>query len=434
MKTTLMTLVISAALLFAGCSNPVDNGKNETPFTVVKSAVVDRETEPVAAELLTTEASSINTFSIKMYSGLVENDKNFFFSPYSITSALAMTSAGADSSTKDQILAALQNSLVGVQFDQALNGLDLDLMSYAHRTDGVTLSIANSTWIQSGWDFSIGYLNHISQYYGAGINLLDFQSAPEPSRTIINDWVAKQTNDKILNLLPEGSVTANTALVLTNAVYFLANWQTSFNKEYTKDVSFRKLDKTSIDVPTMYPVEPGKKTTMRYARMSRVRALDFPYKGDRFVMTVLLPDKDSFPEFEQSLSAPLLDTLFSKLAEKELMVSLPKFSFTWGSKSLRQQLMALGMVDAFSEATADFSTLGGPRKLFVSDVVHKAFVAVDENGTEAAAATGVIIGTTSVDPDPVIFLVDRPFIFVIRDRETGTILFMGRILNPLDKA
>lgn len=170
---------------------------------------------------------------------------------------------------------------------------------------------------------------------------------------------------------------------------------------------------------------------MFYARKQGARALDFPYKGDRLAMTVILPDYDSFPSFENTLSTARLEELISALHEESLMVSLPKFKYTSGSVSLQTALSNLGMIDAFSPTAADFSGMDGTQQLYVSSVVHKAFIAVDEKGTEAAAATGVVMSTTSVNPNEVIFRVDRPFIFVIRDKTTGTILFMGKILNPL---
>jgi serpin B len=366
-----------------------------------------------------------------MYKHLVEDGKNLFFSPYSITSALAMTAAGAAGDTKQQIRDALQVQLEGVQFDQAINTIDLSLMDHSSETDGITLNVVNSTWMQNGWDFRIGYLDHLARYYGAGVNLMDFSRQPEESRQIINTWVADQTNDKILDLIPEGAINVNTVLVLTNAIYFLADWQFAFKPELTKDYTFFLLDNTSTKAPLMSFVDEGKRVHMLYARKNGVRALDFPYKGDRLAMTVIMPDTDSFPSFESTLSTARLDELFSALHKESLMVSLPKFKFTYGSKSLKNALVQLGMTDAFSPGGADFSGIDGTNQLFVSDVVHKAFIAVDEKGTEAAAATAVIMSPTSVNPNEVIFHVNRPFIFVIRDKETSTILFIGRILNPL---
>lgn len=431
MKKLLAYAFTAATLITVNCStNPVNEITTDIPFNTTKSNI-EREATPVSQEIVSTQAKSNNEFAVKMYEQLSESDKNLFFSPYSITSALAMSAAGAAGETKKQMLAALQVQLEGVQFDQAINTIDQSFMAHSSTTEGITLNVVNSTWLQDGWDFRIGYLDHLARYYGAGVNLMDFFVKPEESRRIINTWVADQTNDKIIDLLPPGSIDQSTAMVLTNAIYFLANWKISFDPELTKNDYFFLLDKTTTEIPSMRFVEEGKKVYMQYARKHGARALDFPYKGERLAMTVILPDYDSFPSFENTLSTERLDELISALHEESLMVSLPKFTFTTGSISLVSALTKLGMIDAFIGGTADFSGMDGTRQLYISDVFHKAFIAVDEKGTEAAAATGVITPPSSVDPDEVIFRVDRPFIFVIRDKTTGTIVFIGKIVNPL---
>lgn len=430
-RTISVLLIFAAALMNSCTSNPVEQSTNSAaPFTTVKSLLV-RETTPARQEFVNSQSMSNNDFALAMYRQLVEEGRNCFFSPYSITTALAMTAAGAANATLEQMRSALSVTLPGIEFDRALNSIDQSLATYAKNTDGITFEAVNSSWMQSSWNFSIGYLNQLSQYYGAGMNLLDFGTEPENCRTIINDWVAEKTDEKITDLLPAGSIQPNTALVLTNAVYFLGEWQKSFNAAYTKNSLFHNIDMSTAEVPMMNFVEPGESVEMLYTRQPGVRAMDFPYKGERFVMTVLLPDFDSLVSFEKSLTVKKLDTLFSSLKKRKLTVSLPKFKFTYGSKSLKPALQALGMRDAFDVARADFSTMGGEQPLMISDVFHKAFIAVDEMGTEAAAATGVIMTSPSINDDMVIFVVNRPFIFVIRDKVTGTILFMGRILNPL---
>jgi serpin B len=431
MKRMLAYTLTAATLIAAGCSNnPVETVTPDAPFPTTKSQV-ERESTPASQEIVSTQAESNNEFTIKMYQQLSENGKNLFFSPYSITSALAMTAAGAANDTKKQMLTALQVQLDGIQFDQAINTIDQSLMTHSSTTDGITLNIVNSTWIQNDWDFRIGYLDHLARYYGAGVNLMDFFAKPEESRVTINTWVSDQTNNKINDLLPAGSIDQSTAMVLTNAIYFLADWKKSFDVEQTKNASFFLLDKTTQQTPVMRFVDPGKQVKMLYSRKHGARALDFPYKGDRLAMTVIMPDMDSFPSFEKSLSRERLDDLVSALREESLMVSLPKFKFTTGSISLVPALAKLGMTDAFMDGIADFSGMDGTRRLYVSSIVHKAFISVDEKGTEAAAATGVVMSATSINPDIIEFNVNRPFIFVIRDKTTGVILFMGKIVNPL---
>ena len=230
--------------------------------------------------------------------------------------------------------------------------------------------------------------------------------------------------------MPPGEITPLTVAVLTNAIYFLADWLFSFNPELTVEKPFRLLDNSTVQVPLMQLNEPDSTVTMLYARGNGVRALDFPYKGDRLAMTVLLPDSGSFTSFENSLNMETIDGLVNSLDSTDLAVSLPKFEFTFGTESLKDALKALGMTDAFG-GKADFSGMLDvkPGDIYVSDVFHKAFISVDEKGTEAAAATAVILTWRSGSSDRV-FIVDRPFIFVIRDKVTGTIVFMGRILNP----
>jgi serpin B len=431
MKPSPCIIAAVSVLLFLWCSTLDPDGANppEQQFSIAKSETVVRENPSASSEDVMKQAESINNFAVAMYQQLKDEGKNLFFSPYSITAALAMTAAGANGNTKQQILDALQVTLQGVAFDQAINAIDQSIMSHADATAGLTLKVVNSAWLQSGWNFKVSYLDHLAKYYGAGVNLLDFSSNPDECRTVINTWVAGQTNDKILNLLPEGSIVSNTALVLTNAIYFLADWLYAFNPDCTMDKDFRLMDNSTVKVPGMSYNNSDSAVVMRYSRMSGVSALDFPYKGDRLAMTVLLPDSGAFTSAENSLSASMLSQLFSAFRPETLQVSLPKFTFTFGTVSLTDAFKALGMTDAFQPELADFSGIDGTRDLCVDDIYHKAFINVDEKGTEAAAATAVVLIYKSARP---VFIVNRPFIFVIRDKETGTVLFIGRVLNPLE--
>jgi serpin B len=425
-----ITAAVSVSL-FLWCSTLDPDGANppEQQFSIAKSETVVRENPSASNEDVMKQAESINNFAVAMYQQLKEEGKNLFFSPYSITAALAMTAAGANGNTKQQILDALQVTLQGVAFDQAMSAIDQSITSHADATAGLTLKVVNSAWLQSGWNFKVSYLDHLAKYYGAGVNLLDFSSNPDECRTVINTWVAGQTNDKIVNLLPEGSIVSTTALVLTNAIYFLADWLYAFNPDCTMDKDFRLMDNSTVKVPGMSYNNSDSAVVMRYSRMSGVSALDFPYKGDRLAMTVLLPDSGAFTSAENSLSASMLSQLFSAFRPETLQVSLPKFTFTFGTVSLTDAFKALGMTDAFQPELADFSGIDGTRDLCVDDIYHKAFINVDEKGTEAAAATAVVLIYKSARP---VFIVNRPFIFVIRDKETGTVLFIGRVLNPLE--
>jgi serpin B len=426
------TLLLAGLVFYGliGCTKSPVASEEKPDFTIQKSPSVTRMIAEAPEENISKQATSNNTFAVEMYKQLISEGENLFFSPYSITVALAMTAAGAAGNTKQQIRDALQVTLEGDQFDDAINGIDLDLTEHADATEGVTLRIVNSTWLQSGWQFKFGYLDHLSRYYGAGVNMMDFSNAPEACREIINTWVADQTNQKILDLLLPGTITSSTTLVLTNAIYFLADWLYSFNPENTTDKDFTLIDNSTVRTPIMQLNDPNEKAIMLYSRLNNARALDFPYKGNRLAMTVLLPDEGTFSSFESALNLEAINQMIEALTAESLVVALPKFEFTYGSCSIVDALKALGMIDAFSPGAADFSGIDGTKSLYVSNVLHKAFISVDEEGTEAAAATAVTFDRTSVDPNEVAFYVNRPFIYLIRDKETGTILFMGRIVNP----
>ena len=424
-------LVLSISI---GCSrkgSPLStDNQPAVPFAVAKSTSA-RDIAIVSDSLLSIQASSINSFSVSMYKLLAAKSGNLFFSPYSITAALGMTDAGARGETDTQIRQALCVKLQGDDFHAALNGLDQSLMGHVQATPGLTLDIVNSTWMQAGWDFKVAYLDFLSRYYGAGVNLLDFASEPEQSRVIINTWVADQTNQKIIDLIPTGDIDSFTRVVLTNVIYFLANWLYQFNASLTKDQTFTKLDNSTVTTPMMQLGDTNKTIALSYSRVGKVCALDLPYIGNRLCMTVLLPDSGSFSDFESAISIEKIDSLVRALDSTMLYpVLLPKFTVTFGTISLLSALQSLGMIDAFVQDKADLSGIDGTKDLYVSDVLHKAFIAVDEKGTEAAAATAVIIKTWESLSSPPSFIADRPFIFMIRDKQTKAILFMGRVLDP----
>lgn len=439
MKGLRLLILCGIAFIIAGCSeNPLSSEENRgdkdpesnTPFGFSKSLSVSREIG--SKENIDIQAKSINRFALDMYKSiieqeLVESNQNLFFSPYSMVVALAMASAGADGETERQMREVLCDAFDGDLFHAAINGLDQELMGYTQTVDGVTLNVVNSAWMQTRVPFTTGFLNTLSRYYGAGVNLLDFAAQPEESRVIINTWVEEQTNNKICDLIPQGVITPATELVLTNAIYFLADWLSSFNPELTETGDFYCIDNSTVAVPLMNLNDSNEKVKMLYKRGSNVRVMDFPYEGDRLVMTVLLPDQGSFSDFEGSLTLDNIEQLISELDSTELPVQLPKFEYTTSSLSIKDVLVAMGMIDAFSPGNADFTKINN-HDLYISDVIHKAFISVDESGTEAAAATAVVFGRTSTDVPS--FIANHPFIYLIRDRETQTILFMGRTMDP----
>ncbi len=432
-------LCLGCAVILSGCNNnPVsdnsDNADDATaPFAVIKHDFVARSVIAENDSRISTQANSINQFSVKMFSELTkEVDGNLFFSPYSITTALGMTDAGAIGETDLQIRKALQVNLEGEDFHAGINGLDQSLKSHAQATENIELNIVNSIWSQKGMMLQVNFLDLLSRHYDAGINLVNFAGEPDASRLIINEWVSEQTHDRIIDLLPPGSIAVETRLVLTNAIYFLADWLIKFPDTLTDNQSFTRLDGSQVTVPMMNLRD--KPVKLLYDEADNCRILELPYKGNRLAMDLILPDSGTYNNFEQNLSAEIISELINGLDSVELVCArIPRFEFTTESISLKEAFNNLGMTLPFSPS-ADFSGISNER-LFIADILHKAFVKVDEKGTEAAAATSVIVvgRTDSVSP-PEQFVANRPFIFFIRDTMTGAILFMGRILDPLVKS
>jgi len=373
-----------------------------------------------------------SAFASDLYQALSAEDGNLFYSPYSISLALAMTYAGARGETEQQMANTLHFILSQDRLHSAFNGLDLELAGRgegAEGTDeqGFRLNIVNALWGQRDFDFLSEFLDLVAENYGAGLRLLDFVKAAEDSRIVINDWVSEQTEGRIEDLIPQGVIDELTRLVLTNAIFFNAAWLYPFTESQTKDGAFHLLDGGEVTVQMM-------RQTVGFglAKGDGYQAVELPYDGDELSMVILVPDAGQFEAFEGSLDAELVRTIVNNLVPTWLALTMPKFEFESGF-SLTDALSAIGMPVAFvppRECTAegaDFSGMTGTCDLFVKEVVHKAFVSVDEEGTEAAAATAVIVGPTSLPPSVVI---DRPFVFLIRDIETGAILFVGRVADP----
>jgi serpin B len=371
-------------------------------------------------------------FAFELYQALKGKDGNLFYSPYSISLALAMTYAGASRETAQQMAATLHFLLNQTALHPAFNWLDAELASRGQGAQGkdgkgFRLNIANAIWGQKGYEFLPAFLDVLAENYGAGLRILDFITETEKSRVAINDWVSNQTEGRIKDLIQPGAIDALTRLVLTNAIYFNAAWKYPFNDKVTANGPFHLLDGTQKTVSMMGQAEP-----FGYTAGDGYQAVELPYDGDELSMVILLPASGNFEAFEKELQAQQVNDIISNLLPTQVALTMPKFEFD-SEFSLKDTLANMGMSDAFSPDYADFSGMIGEletNRLFISDVVHKAFVAVDEAGTEAAAATAVIVGTTSVPESPVEVTLDHPFIFLIRDIQTGAILFVGRVLNP----
>jgi serpin B len=391
----------------------------------------ERITEPNVStdeQALLVEGNTI--FAFELYQALKGEEGNLFYSPYSISLALAMTYAGARGETAQQMADTLQFLLEQDRLHPAFNWLDAELAKRGEGAqgkdgEGFRLNIVNAIWGQRDYEFLPAFLDVLAENYGAGLRILDFITETEKSRVTINKWVSDQTESRIKDLIPPGAITELTRLVLTNAIYFNAAWEHPFNEKVTADGPFYLLDGGQVIVPMMKQTE-----SFGYTEGEEYQAVELLYDGGELSMVILIPEASQFGAFEEGLQAQQVDAIINDLRNTRVTLTMPQFEFD-SEFSLKDTLAGMGMRDAFSPDDADFSGMMGNPELFISDVVHKAFVAVDEAGTEAAAATAVIVGTTSAPGEPLVEVtIDRPFIFLIRDIETGAILFVGRVLNP----
>jgi serpin B len=423
MKKTL--LIMLATILISGlaaCSQPAAAGELKSDKPRITSPAVSQTDEA-------TLVAGNDAFAFDVYKYLRAGDGNIFFSPYSLSEVLAMTYGGARGNTEKEMAAALEFQLPQDKLHLAFDALDLALASRSQGAKGkdqqpFRLHVVNAIWGQTGFDFLPSYLELLAENYGSGLRILDFQKNPESSRVAINNWVAQQTEQKIKDLIPEGSITDMTRLVLTNAIYFNAAWLNQFDKNSTKPGDFTLKNGSKVSVPMMHEQE-----SFNYGSGDGYQVVELPYDGNELSMVILLPDQGKFDSFEASLTGQSVTGIIQGMKSRTVQLSMPKFT-TEQSFGLKSALTSLGMKDAFAPGLADFSGMDGKKDLYIQDVVHKAFIAVDEAGTEAAAASGVIVGTTAVPSDIVKLDINRPFIYLIHDIQTGTILFLGRVMNP----
>ena len=403
-----------------------------TPITV-KEVRSDRDrtaspqTTPQDMEVL---VRGNNTFALSLYHALKSGEGNLFYSPFSISQALAMTLAGAGGETERQMADTLHYRLPQSSLHPSFNALDQELASRGMDSRNeedryFQLNIANAIWGQHGYEFLPDFLDVLAENYGAGLRPLDFAGTPEESRVMINDWVSEKTGEKIKDLLSPGTIDGSTRLVLTNAIYFNASWSSPFPKRDTQKRPFHLAGGGRVEAPMMSKTS---KDFYGYARGDGYQAVDVPYSRGEMSMTVLLPDEGTFGKFEDSLNADTLDQILDDIEIDYVTLTMPLFKFE-SEFELPETLAGMGMPDAFGPR-ADFSGMTGSRELRISAIVHKAFVSVDEDGTEAAAATGVAVPMSGPTKEPIPVTVNRPFIFLIRDRDTGTVLFLGRVMNP----
>ncbi|MFA5400972.1 MAG: serpin family protein [Dehalococcoidia bacterium] len=424
MKTNWIFVVCIGLMLLPGldaCSQPVS--------TDVVSSDKQRAMATAGKGDIALLVDGNNMFALDLYRALKGTQGNLFYSPYSISQALAMTYAGARDTTEKEMAATLHFTLPQNSLHPAFNSLDQQLKTRGQGAKGkddkgFRLNIVNAIWGQTGYHFLAEYLDILAQNYSAGLRLLDFRTEPETCRQTINKWVEDQTEQRIKDLLKEGDIETSTRLVLTNAIYFNAAWANSFEKNLTRPASFHLLDGSTVEVPMMRQSE-----RMGYTAGEGYQAVSLPYDGGELEMVVMLPDQGKFAEFEQSLDAVKVKSIIESIAPAQVSLRFPRFKIE-SEFGLGDALYHMGMPTAFT-SLADFSGMTGNRELVISRVIHKAFVEVDEVGTEAAAATAVVMRATAMPVEPMEVTVDRPFIFVIRDIQTGSVIFIGRVVNPL---
>lgn len=414
-----LTLCLSILLvqLVTGCG-PVPVGVQPEP--------PPKPATPDPAEDLAQLAAGQNTFATDLYQKLRDTPGNLFFSPYSLATALTMTYAGARGNTQAQMAQVLHITLPDARQHAAAATLNWAL--YPPQGSSMRLNTANALWAQRDLPLQADFMAVMKQHYGVGVKPTDFQQAPEAARVAVNDWASAQTAGKITDLIPPGAISADTRLVLANAIYFKADWLLPFDKALTRDEPFTRLDGSERRVPMMFMQEP---TDLAYGAGDGYQAVTLEYTGTLVAMTVIVPDRGRLDAVEGNLSADWLRTSMSAMTRRKVVLGLPKFH-AGSTFSLADALGELGMSDAITAEKADFSGMDGARDLFIGAVLHKAVVEVDEKGAEAAAASAVEMraGSIQVKEALVALTVDRPFLVVIHDRQTGAILFLGRVVDP----
>ncbi len=427
------SLVLTASgLAMAACGGGAPSPTPNPANSDIVQSNLPRDLHPAVASADEAKLVADNTtFAFDFYHTLTADSTapNLFYSPFSISIALAMTYNGAAGDTATQMAKALQFDQPTKTLDSAFDELDLALENLGQDVKSTTghpfhLNIADSTWGDKSFTFLPGYLDALSVDYGSNVNVVDFATDPNAARVAINSWVSSETDAKIPNLLPPSAIDSSTLFVLVNAIYFDAAWATQFQKSSTANHSFSRLDGSIVTVPLM---NAGLEST-GYASTAAYQAVDLPYDGNQTSMVVVVPTEGQFSTVESGLSQSFYQTVTNSLSKQSVQLGLPKFTIQGATISLKDELAKLGMVDAFSP-TANFSAMSR-EGVTIGNILHQAFVSVDEEGTQAAASTAVI-GVGSVAPiDVATVTVDRPFLFFIRDVASNTVLFAGKITDP----
>jgi serpin B len=400
-----LALIVAGVLIvgISGCQTIEKPKVNETGAT---------------AESAKTVVDANNQLAFDLYNRFSKTG-NVFYSPFSIETALAMTYEGANGTTADEMKTVLHLPSENRQasFAKVINEINAGSNDYQ-------LSTANALWAQKDYSFLTDYFNVVEGYYGGNVTNLDFKTDSENSRQTINNWVEQQTNDKIKDLIPQGVLNELTRLVLTNAIYFKGKWVMEFDEKNTKDADF-KTNSGTVQAKMM-ELEDER---FNYGESDNMQIIELPYNGNDTSMIIILP-KENLTSIEASLNLENLELWKSSMSEQKVNIFIPKFKFET-KYMMKPMLIEMGMPEAFSD-NADFSGMTGKKDLKISQVIHQAYVDVNEEGTEAAAATAVVFTLTAINPGSIkVFRADHPFIFMIQQKDSGNILFMGRVENPV---
>ncbi len=407
-----IALVFVSAIMLSSCGRDSSDSSDSTDVT-----------RPDMAQA----AKGNGAFSMALYGRLAEEAQgnNVFFSPFSLRTALARVYAGARGPTAEEMKKVLDYRLPQDKLHSAMGGLERAIAS----NQNCDINIANAVWGQTGYPFEAAYTDRILSDYKLPFRVTDFKAAPEDGRDEINDWIESRTRGNIKQMFAPGTINAQTRLVVANAVYFLGAWEKGFNRQATTDQPFTLVDGKTVKTPLMHQVEE-----LNYGRGDGFKAIVLPYRGGDIGMLVMLPNEpDGIAELEMKLSIRLIADTFKAMAKDEVHVYLPRFAMATGFDA-KSALSKMGMGSAFGP-NADLTGIADPIRtgeqgLFINKALHRAFVIVNEEGTEAAAATGVAVEAKGAEAAPIVFRADHPFVFAILHRQTGIILFMGRMMGP----
>jgi len=406
----LLIIITAATVCYYIRNDPIHSVKGE-------SVAIDTN---ATSDSIASLSEAMNSFSCELFQKIHDdNPKNRFFSPYSIFVALAMTYEGAKEETADELNRLLhfpqQNDTMLCSFGRIYNLLN--------QKKDYTLQTANALWIKQGYPFLTEYLVFIEHYYMGKATEVDF-SDPQGSSQLINNWVSEQTYGRITDLVTPGSIDPLTALILTNAIYFKGTWVHEFDHDATIESDFWTSPEETILVPMMHT---SSEITCNYTETDDAQIIELPYKGEKVSMIIILPKENNIPSVETMITTSNISSWIQDFNDVSIGVSLPRFTFKT-EYSLKDVLIDMGLDVSFTQ-DADFSGMTGQKDLTIDKVIHKAFIEVNEEGTEAAAATSVHMVLTSV-PQTMRFIADHPFVFLIYHKETGTILFIGEVIDP----